>query len=137
MAKLKFGINAQFTSTGLGLSIIGEHCYAYNVKGASTTEADQLNFTTGSYYILGKLYCNGSVEDGPAGSGDISVWKISFNGLEVARLKTDSAQEDMPMNAWNKILIPPYTKFVVTCDSGSNASDRPTSTVFTGRIYNA
>jgi len=129
---------ATFLGPNLGLSIIGSHCYAFSgTKGASTTVADQLNFTTGTGYIVGKLFCNGSVEDAPSGSGDVSVFIISFNGTEVARLKTESGQEDMPMNAWNKILIPPNTHVIVTCDSGANASDRLTSVVFTGRVYDA
>ena len=123
-------------STGLELNYIGSHCYAYSgAKAASTTVADQLNFTSGTGYIIGKLYCNGSVEDAPSGSGDVSVFIVSFNGVEVARLKTETGQEDSPINAWNKLLIPPYTHVVVTCDSGANAGDRLTSVVFTGRVY--
>jgi len=120
---------------GLELNYIGSHCYAYGgAYSASSTAANHLDFTTGNKYILGRLYLNGTIESG-SGSGEITTADIKFNGVTVARLKVDSAEEDQPNTSFNDLLIPAYTHVEVEVDSSGTNSGRFSTLVFTGRLY--
>ena len=109
MSRTKKGSNATFTGPQEGLTVIGEHCYAYSgAYAASTTPATVLDFNTNKEYIIGKLFLNGTIESG-SGSGEITTAMINFNGVNVSRLKVESGSEDMEITVWNEILIPPLT----------------------------
>ena len=121
--------------TGEGLSIIqNQHAYAFSgLHATSGTPADHLKFTTGNYYIVGTLFCNGAVAEG-ATSGQVTTFEIKFNGLGIAMIRTRTSTDDNPSSQYNDILIPPYTEVAVTVTSGGGGSET-TSLVLTGRVY--
>jgi len=123
--------------TGTTLNYIGNHAYAYSgAHAASTTLGTHLNFTTGNEYILGRIYLNGSTENG-SGSGEVTTADIIFNGETVARLKVDSAvnNDGMATSTFNDLLIPSFTHVEVKVDSSATNSGRFTTVTYTGRIY--
>ena len=124
------------SSTGLNLNIIGNHVYAYSgAHGTSTTAATRLDFTTGAFYIVGRMYLNGGIESGSA-SGETTTADIKFNSETVARIKADgSASADNVPTSYNDLIIAPFTHVEVELDSSDSDADRKTTLVFTGRIY--
>ena len=63
---------ATFLGPNKGLSIIGNHAYAYSGPyQASTTSVIVLDFSTGNQYVVGKLFLNGTIQTG-SGSGEIT-----------------------------------------------------------------
>ena len=119
---------------GLDLNYVGNHAYAYS--GMSTASAQTLlEFTSGSKLIVGRITCAGSIPNNGGGiaNGDISAFTLSMNGIEVARMKTDTAQEDMPTYAEYPILIPPYT--VVKLEVNSSGTNGVTSAMIIGKVH--
>jgi len=131
--------SASIASTGTGIRYIGEHCYAYSgTSSASTGDQTILSFRTGGAgYIIGKLWCNGGVEDGTIGNGTLNLFTVKLNGLICALIKTETATEDMPVTNKNKFLIPPGTLFEVITQSSSNDAGSLLTAVFVGRVYGA
>ena len=120
--------------TGEGINYIGNHAYAFSgLHATNGTPADHLKFTTGNYYIVGTLFCNGAVAEG-ATSGQVTTFEIKFNGLGIAMIRTRTSTDDNPSSQYNDILIPPYTEVAVTVTSGGGGSET-TSLVLTGRVY--
>jgi len=119
---------------GLELNYVGDHAYAYS--GMSTASAQTLlEFTSGSKLIVGTITCAGSIPNNGGGiaNGDISAFTLSMNGVEVARMKTDTAQEDMPTYAEYAILIPPYTAVKLTVNS--SGTQGVTSAMIIGKVH--
>ena len=129
-------VSASVASTGLGIRYIGDHCYAYsgtfgNIAAGSTL----LDFTSGSGYIVGKFVFNGAVRFAYANNGAITAWQLSFNDEVVILCKTESGDNDTPMQSFQKVIIPPYTRVVLKVDSEEdNAAELLTAT-FAGRVY--
>jgi len=132
MAKVKLGSNAQFTSAGKGLSIVGQHCYAFSgvvEMGTGTTSA--LDFTTGSYYILAELSINST-----AGSGNNIDLEIEINGIDIVNLEISNDYQAYPdFGRSLKFLIPPLSNVVVKGAVATAAKDY--TFVLTGRVYDA
>jgi len=119
---------------GLELNYIGEHCFAYNRVAVSTTAVNQLEFVTGSGYIVGKIQCNGAVDMGNVDRGQVTAFQIQFNGIPILQLKTETETEDYVATVSNDVVIPPYTNVTITADS-DGANFGFTSVSFTGRVY--
>ena len=132
-------INASVASTGLGLRYIGNWAYAYaGLFDSSTTEFEMLNFTTGSGIIVGEFILNGSVLfTGDSHLGGNSAYKISLNDIAVSTVKIDTTGTDvgMPMTNEQRVIIPPFTKVVLSCVVGENSATERVSAYFTGRVY--
>ena len=132
-------VSASVASTGLGIRYIGNRCYAYaGLFDSSTTEFEMLNFTTGSGLIVGEFILNGSVlftSDSHLGGN--SAYKISFNDLAVSTVKIDTTGTDpgQPMTNKQPIIIPPFTKVILSCIVGENSSTEQVSAYFIGRVY--
>ena len=137
MAKEKIGSNAIFSGTQLGLSIIGEHCYALSGTFQSVNAAaTMLEFSTPSRgYIIGEFQCNGSVRIADSDSGDTTAFQISFNGIVVGLLKTETGQEDSPPSATQTFVIPPSTTVQVVRDGTADNVNNLNTVGFRGRIY--
>ena len=60
---------------------------------------------------------------------------IKFNDQGVAMYKTDSIEEDMPSNFMAKILVPPFTRFVLNGASNFSTAGFYTSAQLVGRVY--
>ena len=128
--------SASVASTGLGLRYIGQHCYAYSggiTVGNETKEA--LAFTTGSGYIIGKLFFTYDITGYSA--GEEIGYQIKLNDLEVSDAVYGGNITSPTSNVYQlEILLPPFTKtqinFVCTDATGINMQ-----MVFTGRVYDA
>jgi len=128
-----------FTGPAEALEIIGDHAYAYAaLAGANAASITRLDFTSGNYYFVGRLTCNGSCDTavGGVGNGNTTAFSLSFNGTEVVRMKTETEiTGPEESTVYNDIIIPPYTEVKLTSISNSTRVDRKTSCLLTGRIY--
>ena len=96
MSKSKTGSNAQFTSAGKGLTVIGDHCYAYSGDIEATTASQTaLEFATGKGYILGEFTFNGFIQIDNVSIRQGSVSYV-FNNVVVSNQITADANEDSP-----------------------------------------
>ena len=123
-----------FTGAAEALEIIGNHAYAYSgLQAVTTVEADQLSFTSGNFYLVGKVQLNGPSREGShTGGGTTCV--VTLNGVGIIILRTRTADHESPSSVWSDIIIPPYTKVVCRVDSASvEAAENSVS--ITGRIY--
>ena len=127
--------SASVAATGLGIRYIGEHAYAYNSLQQTTSADPHLDFISGSGYIVGDLVLCAAIKMSAGSDGGIVVWDLQFNGLTVAMYKTDSVEEDMPSNFQAKILVPPFTHFVLDGASNYSTGGFYTSAQFIGRVY--
>jgi len=62
---------------------------------------------------------------------------ISFNGENIAILRSESGTEDAPYGAYEKFVIPPQTSVKVTMDADSTSGSYFGSVNLTGRVYGA
>jgi hypothetical protein len=125
-------------SIGLNLNVIGNHAYAYSgAKGADTTEFTLLKFSTGSYYLVGKLTVTGGVQftSGGIPNGVQVGYELAFNSEIIANYKVDSNDENSPTNYTMPILIPPYTEVQVNTVANADNNEDLISATITGRIY--
>jgi len=125
-------------STGLGLNVIGSHCYSFSGTFPSVNaEQTMLSFTTGSFYTVGTFTFNGPVRMAYATSGGSAVYQISFNEVVVALGRVDTITANTPpaQNQLQEVIIPPYTEvtFIALC-AEDTATELITAT-FAGRIY--
>jgi len=129
------GFANSFTGPAEALEVTQDHAYAYSgTQGINTSPVTALSFTSGNFYLVGRIYCNGGVTAGSA-SGNVSVFDISFNGTSIGLLRTRTAADDSPDTVYNDIIIPPYTEVQVTITSGGTDAAILTSVNITGRIY--
>jgi len=136
MARTKIGSNAQFVSTG-SVNYIGEYLYIYGGEySLSTANQTVMKFDTSKNYTIGKLFVSGGVIPGSS-AGGITTWQVKLNGINIIWLKTETAQEDSPLNTKVKLLLPPNSVVEVITDSDATNTDIFTTTAFIGRIYNA
>lgn len=129
----KIGSNAQFSGPQKGLTVIGNHAYAYASVEASTTSATVLDFQTPSDKIFkSKIEFNPQLEYAN-GSVGTSRLRIKFNGSVVGLLileATDWFRSSMTY------VIPPLTRVTVECVSGEDTAAEIITIGFTGRMYN-
>jgi len=141
MAKQQIGSNAVFGGGSKNLVYIGDHVYAYSGKfSSSTTSQTMIEMVTGKGYIIAKIQCNGAIADinsSTVGNGANTTFTISMNGIIVARIKTDTANEDMPPTVMNELIIPPYTNLTVASIGTENDDNLTPSVNIIGRIYDA
>ena len=132
MSETKIGSNAQFTSAGKGLSVIGNHCYAYSgdvsVSGSSTT---MLEFTTGQEYIMSQIDLHGLFSQ--IGQNQISI-DVQINGVSIMHTYWDASIDSSVIDKASIILIPPLSSVVVTTTQASG-SDKTMQVTLTGRVY--
>ena len=132
MPKEKIGSNAQFTSVGNSLTVIGSHCYAYSgYLTINDSETTILTFPTGKGYIFANL----QVLNGTTSNEDF-LYKVYFNNILVAQwhcLQVTDKEINIP-NLY-PIVIPPYTTVKVTGTNTSSASSRGHTATVTGKVY--
>jgi len=136
MAKTKIGTNAQFTGSQLGLTVIGDRCYAFSGSvGIDTSTQTLLEFNTGKGYIVATIGCCGPVNPADIGSGSQSLFRIYLNGIVVAQNKQGTATEAQPTFSEQTIIIPPYSTVKVdNIDVTANTAWKVQAYV-TGRVY--
>jgi len=130
--------NASVAATGLGVRYIQDWAYAYSgTQQAATGDQTLLEFTSGSGLIVAKITCAGAIPTNGAGvaSGVVSAFTLIMNGTEVARMKTETLQEDSPTYTTYPILFPPFTDVKLVVNSNGTAGS--TSAIIVGRVYGA
>ena len=120
--------NAQFTSTGKGLTIIGEHCYAYNVLSINNVETDLFSFQTGKEYIVCK-WQGGYGES----SGNDYEFKLYLNGIEIQALQTNNSTnfDQFPV----RLLIPPLSFVELTAYNLDSTTPKQIFASIVGKVY--
>ena len=127
---------ATFLGPNQGLSVIGEHAYAYSgLFAANTADQTALSFTSGDYYLVGYLQLNGAVDNDTPSATIGTTCRVAFNGTEIFILVTGDASLRMTKSPRQKIIIPPWTKVVAILDSDEVQADQFGSVVITGRVY--
>jgi len=123
---------ATFLGTGQHLSVLGNHCYAYNFKSIDTESIDYFDFTTGKIYIVASFIGGRNMKSAAECTID-----ITFNGLTVFKTKWDngtSGTNNNPMSSQTPLIIPPLThvKAILTTDTQDEIT-----LGMTGRVYDA
>jgi len=127
MAKERLGSNATFTGPQLGLSTIGNHCYAYSGSVDISGETTMLDFTTGKGYIKGRFEFNADFATG--GGAGVRV-QIFMNDIMIIEERDTSSDWHTGDNEFH-VIIPPLTRITVKCLGGSQDAN----VNFTGRVY--
>ena len=131
MSKIKTGSNAQFTSAGKGLTMIGEHCYSFSGSvDVDGNETELLNFNTGKDYIIAKIQF-GLKHD----TSDNLVFGVKINGLLVAGYAITGGIADAQLSNYMPILIPPLSEVITTGQNSTDSSVIPIMCWLTGRVY--
>ena len=122
--------------TGLDLNYVQDKVYAYSgTFQASTANATMFSFQTGNKIIEGEFTLNGQVYYVSGSAGGHSVFKLIFNGIVVGLYKTLTTDSgDMPVQCFQKVIIPPYTQVELQCISGENTANELLTAVFTGTV---
>ena len=134
MSKTKTGTNAQFTSAGRGLTVIGDHCYAYSGSilaiplASGLGETTLLDFHTGKGYMLVRLQpCYFAT-----GTGTDMFFTTYINEIKVYASEIDASRTYPPFDEY-KIIIPPLSHFKITAYTSD--ADRDCGVTLTGEVY--
>ena len=127
-------VGGSFTGPAEALEIIGNHCYAYNNLGASTTTADVMSFTTGNYYTVGTIQLNMGL-DYSSLADQTTFLQAKLNGSLVTLLTAGLTSSDSQVNVTQELIIPPYTEVDIEIKATGDYSTRLITVGFTGRIY--
>jgi len=128
---------ATFLGPNLGLSVVGDHCYAYSgqVIIANTTETC-LSFTTGNHISVVEF--TQSIDAEAIGQGQLIGFSIEMNGTVITSLKEflrDQGSGETVALLYYRFIIPPNTQ-VTTKGYTDDSSDNPFFHTLSGRIYN-
>jgi len=120
--------------TSLDLNYVGEFVFGYSgTFGANIAEQTIFDTVSPSDVIIGEFQYNQPVD--PASLADESgAVQIKFNGVAISIMKV-SEGSGMTGSVTQKVVIPPYTKIQVTCESGDNQATRLQSLTFVGKRY--
>jgi len=125
MARTKIGSNATYTGNQEGITLIGDHCYAYNDVSVSGSLTDILNFNSGKGYLIVTIELNGN----RSGIGQAQLqFKILLNGVTVM------------LNVWDQSSINQYsddltvTRLLIPA-AQSSGSNRDMQITLTGKVY--
>jgi len=138
MSKTKQGSNATFTGVQQGLTVIGNHCYAYNYYLTNNVARSELKFTTGKGYIRGTLQLNAGVDDDDASESTVqSIARVTFNGDNISLLSASvgATPDRRPSSNTQELIIPPNTSVDIIVDDASAEADKFGSISFTGEVY--
>jgi len=127
-------VGGSFTGPAEALEIVGDHAYAYNNLGASTTSAAAMNFTTGNYYFVGTLQVNMPF-DYSSPSDSIGYLEANLNGSVVSVLTVGNVPPDAFEQATQDLIIPAYTQVEINVKANGNVANRLLTVTLTGRIY--
>ena len=124
------------SGTGIGLSYIGDHAYAYSgAIGASSSAQTLLQFNTGNSYIVGKFMCcpvtNFATVDGAETS-----FQLSVNGEIINIVKFDNNPSDTGGNYWIfEVLLPAFSEVKMEMDAATSTSTYLGSVSFVCSVY--
>jgi len=127
---------ATFLGPNLGLSIAGDHAYAYSGEFSTTTAAQTcLFFTTPKQYIMFEAYFTGPTQFTDPTAGREANWQVSLNGSVIATAHTDTSEGDIINQPQLKFLVPPLTTVKIEVDGNDSASLMMNCVILTGRVY--
>ena len=122
---------ATFLGPQLGLSITGNHCYAYSgLMEIDNNETTMLEFTTGNYYSVMRVQFNY-----PSTSGDDFQYRTYLAGTVIQSFVVDYGKITYPKEY--KIIVPPRTPVKCTGQNLASSSGRVQIVGITGRVYDA
>jgi len=122
---------ATFLAPGKGLSVLGNHCYAYSGRITVTTSATTLlEFSVGKEYILADIQPTYFTED----TGETVYYELYINGSEIYASEITSSASNTPFEDI-KVIIPPLSRFEIKGFAAS--ADRILGVILTGRVYDA
>ena len=121
-------VGGSFTGVAQTLEVIGDHCYAYSgVANPGAGPTTYLTFTTGNFYIVGRIEANADW----AGTGGSNFQiQIYLNGVKIVE-ERDVGNDYVPGDTEFHVIIPAYTEVQVDLSGGSAAANAN----LTGRIY--
>jgi len=137
MAKTRIGSNAIFTGPQKGLSILGEHCYAYSGSViVNNTTVDCLAFNSGKHYMVVEF--REGIDFTNVGTKFVG-FTIKFNGTVILTnyhtVETGGKNESNTPSTY-QLVIPPLTN-VITQATTNSAANIPFYHLVTGRVYDA
>ena len=128
---------ATFLGPQLGLSVIGEHAYAYSgVVSVDNSETEMLNFQSENNYIVGGWFAHFNQLTGDPLASEDFRFILYLNGLQIAAIETNDSQGSS-RNSIQDIIIPPNTNVKVTGRNYTGSVTEPCGVVITGKIHNA
>jgi len=121
---------------GLELNYVGNHAYAYSgVIQTATANVTQLDFQTGKGIIVGDISVYGCVDDSNPDLGGTTAFTISFNGVIIFKIKSDTlVHRDSESVKTVPVIIPPYTSVTIQADSSNSDAGLRTAASLTGRV---
>ena len=133
MAKTRIGSNAQFSSTGKHLNIIGDRVYGYS--GAVTVQSAALPLFetfTGPGYMVCKI---GIFT--PLSSTNNAEIVVSLNGLNVIAFEVLNTTQGDYLNGFAPmdLIIPPLSEFKLTAQNTASSAEMTWYATVTGRVY--
>ena len=122
-----------FLGPNKGLSILGNHAYAYSGTIASdNNETVMLKFTTGNLYIVAKIqFFELTI------SNDNIEHAVSINSEKVLRVLSSQTVGTSEPDPWLPVIIPPYSSIEVTAKNAQGSGYLDSIVTLTGRVYNA
>jgi len=126
---------ATFLGPQLGLSVLGEHAYAYSgVVSVGNSETDMLNFQSENNYMVCSWFANfNQLTSDPIATEDFR-FVLYLNGLQIAMMETADSQSATRATVQD-IIIPPNTNVKVTARNYTGSVTEPVGVVITGRVY--
>ena len=125
---------ATFLAPNKGLSIVGNHAYAYSGEvSVANTEINLLDFVSGKDYITAKVQLGSN-----AGENEDYVFKIYFNGTVVfSTLFNNQGAQYVDVANSIPVIIPPLTNVQMSLDNIADTDTRVWTVHMVGRVYDA
>ena len=128
MSKIKTSSNAQFTNAGKGLTVIGEHAYAYSgAVSFDDSGSTGLDFQSGKQYIVSKL-----TWDVVGSSSDDVTLTLSLNGINIYKPQLFDANHEIVPTL--HFIIPPLTELKLIF-TNNDSTVMEGYAVLKGRVY--
>jgi len=125
---------ATFLGPNLGLSVVGDHCYAYSGVIASagsqaSATTTTLLFTTGEGYAKIKLTFSNDLTSASANE----FYQVNINGQTVYKAEQEHNLDTVTNPTVIHMIIPPLS--TVETFVGSSGDPMDTTTIISGRLY--
>jgi len=119
----------------LDLNYVGEFVFAYSGGiEASTSEQSMLDTVSPGDMIVGEFQFNQPVAPTVPQNDETSAVQIKFNGVTISIMKVHEGT-GMTGSVTQKVVIPPYTKILATCESTDNQATMLATLTFVGKRY--
>ena len=117
--------------TGSVINYIGEHAYANSgIIAVNNNETTLLDFTTQNSYIVAEVQFNMLAD-----TADDMFYRIKINNEVTNGYLTIGAQQSTDSNNVLPILLPPFSRIVMTATNAGSSTGRDNTCVIVGRVY--